>query len=87
MRLTILLLSLFGVLVGILLWLRVPRRQMFEIPHISAWVYAISFFVGLQIVDRAAPQLADGFIPYIIPVPLVALFVGWARHRQKSVQR
>jgi hypothetical protein len=87
MKLTLLLLGLFGVLIGFLVWRRVPRRVLFEILHFSVWIYALSFFVGLQIVDKTAPRLLDGFVPYLVPVPLVAVFVGWALHRQKTVER
>jgi hypothetical protein len=87
MTLTLLLLSLFALLVGFLMWRRVPRRQLFQILHVSAWIYAISFFIGLQIADRAAPRLTEGFLPYLLPVLPIGLFVAWAMHRQKSVQR
>ena len=87
MALTLLLLSLFALLIGFLVWRRVPRHQLFGILHVSAWLYALSFFLGLQIVDRTAPRLTDGFVPYLIPVLPIVLFVAWAMHRQKSVQR
>jgi uncharacterized membrane protein YfcA len=87
MKLTLLLLSLFGVLIGFLVWRRVPRRVLFQILHFSVWIYALSFFLSLQIVDKAAPRLTDGFVPYLLPVLPVVLFVAWAMHRQKSVQK
>jgi hypothetical protein len=85
MTLTLLLLSLVASLVGFLIWRRVTRRQLFKILHVSAWIYALFFFFGLAIVDKAAPRLTDGFIPYLIPVLPVALFVAWALRRQKNV--
>ena len=85
MALTLLLLSLFGLLIGFLAWRRIPRRQLLQILHVSAWIYALSFFLGLQVVDRAAPRLTDGFVPYLLPVLPVGLFVAWAMYRQRSV--
>jgi hypothetical protein len=79
-----LLLSLLAVLVGFDVWRRVPRRLMFDILHIATWIYVLCFLIGLQVMDRTAPRIVEGFVPYVLPVPLVALFVAWARHRQKK---
>ena len=87
MVLTVLLLSLFALLVGFLVWRRVPRRHAFQILHASAWIYAASFFFGLQVVDRVAPRLLDGFVPYIPPAIVVAIFVAFALHRVRTIQR
>jgi hypothetical protein len=87
MTLTILLLSLLVLLVGFLVWRRVPRQQLFEIVHVSAWIYALSFFLSLQILGRIAPQMEDGFVPYILAGLPVALFVAWALNRRKHVQK
>lgn len=63
------------------------RRVLVEILDVSVWIYMLSLFAGLQIVDKTAPRLMDGIVPYLVPVPLVAVFVGWVLRRQKTVER
>jgi hypothetical protein len=77
----LLLLSLFALLIGFLALRKVPRRQSFEILHFSAWIYALTFFLSLQVVERTAPRLTDGSIPYLLPVLPIVLFIAWAMRR------
>jgi 4-amino-4-deoxy-L-arabinose transferase-like glycosyltransferase len=56
---------------------------LFNILHFSAWVYALAFFLGLGIVARTKPELTEGFVPYLLPIPLLALFIVWAVRRQR----
>jgi hypothetical protein len=87
MRFAILLLSLFAILTLALVGLRVPRPYLFNILLLSAGVYGLAFFLGLGIVDRTMPAWTDGFVPYLLPIPLLALFIVWAVRRQRLLTR
>jgi len=80
-RICIFLFTLFAVISGLLIWLRIPRPLVFAIVWLSAAIYAFSFFVGLGIVDRVNQDLVEGFVPYFIPLPFVATYIGWALRR------
>lgn len=86
MGLTLLLFLLFAVLFAFLVWRRVPRQHLFWVLLMSAWIYALSFFLTLRGVDAIAPRLTDGFVPYLPPVIPVGVFVAWALHRMKVMQ-
>ena len=86
MGFTVFLLCLLALLVGFLLWRRVPRQHAFWIVLASDWIYALSFFLTLRAVDVVAPSLTDGFVPYFPPIILVAIFVAWALHRVKVIE-
>jgi hypothetical protein len=60
---------------------------VFNILLFSAGIYGLAFFSGLGIVDRARPEFTDGFIPYLLPIPLLALFIAWAVRRQRLLTR
>ena len=84
---TLCLVAIFLALVAFLLSRNIPRRLVFEVVLISAWVYALCFFVTLQVFDRAAPNLTDGFVPYFVPVIPVGAFVAWSLVRARKVQQ
>jgi hypothetical protein len=84
-RFAIFLGGLFAIISGFLVWRRVARRYLFEILQFCAGIYALSFFAGLAIVQQISPELTDGFVPYFLPIPLVALFIAWALRGQKSL--
>ena len=81
MRFAVFLFSVFAVITGFLIWRRIPRPLVFAILWLSATIYALSFFVGLQIVDRVNQELIEGFVPYFIPLPFVAIYIAWALRR------
>jgi hypothetical protein len=82
----ILLLCLLALLVGFLIWRKVPRQHLFSILLIASWVYGLSFFLTLRAVNAVAPSLIDGFVPYFPPVIPVGVFVAWALHRVKAIE-
>ena len=80
MRFAVFLFSLFAVTTGFLIWRRIPRPLVFAILWMSATIYALSFFVGLQIVDRVNQELIAGFVPYSIPARRDLYRMGMRRH-------
>jgi hypothetical protein len=87
MTLTIYLLSVLALLVGFLVWRRIPRRAVFDIVHFSVWIFGIASFMSLQVVDRVAPRLLDGLVPFIPPLFPVGVFVAWSLYRRRMVQK
>jgi hypothetical protein len=81
------LLSLVAVLVGFLRWRRVPRREAFDIVHVSVWVFIISSWFSLDAVYRYAPKFLDGLLPFVPPVIPVVLVVAYLLRRLRAVQR
>ena len=86
MGLTLVILLLLAGLVAFLVWRKVPRQHLFWILLMSAWIYALSFFLTLRGVDAIAPRLTEGFVPYLPPMIPVGVFVTWALHRVKVRQ-
>ena len=86
MRFAALLLSLVTLLVGFLLWRKVPRQHLFWIVNLSTWIYAFAFFLALRGVEMVAPQWTDGFAPYFPPIIPVGIFVAWALHRVRVLR-
>ena len=86
MRLALFLFVFFAFLVGVLRWHRVPRQQSVSILSLSASLYALIFFLTLWGLARMAPDLTDGYIPYLPPTVLVGVFVAWSLHRIKAFQ-
>ena len=62
------LLCLLALLIGFVVWQRLPRRAAFEVVHFTVWVFVISSAVSLFVVDRVAPNRLDGLVPFIPPV-------------------
>jgi hypothetical protein len=81
MILTAYLSGLLALLVGLLSWRKIPRRTAFDIVHLSAWIFALTSFLSLQVMSRTASQFLDGLVPFLPPVIPVALFVAWSLHR------
>jgi hypothetical protein len=78
MALIIYLVSLLALLIGCLVWRRIPRRAAFDIVHYSVWIFALTAFLSLELVDRVAPQFLNGLAPFIPPVIPVGIFVAWS---------
>jgi uncharacterized membrane protein YfcA len=88
MRFAIFLLSLFAVITGFLIWRRIPRPLVFAILYMSATLYAVSFFAGSWVVYWINRDLVDGFVPYFVPLPFVALYIVWTlRRHYKALER
>jgi hypothetical protein len=81
MRFAVFLFSLFAVITGFLIWRRIPRPLVFAILLGSATIYALLFFAGLWAVYAIRPELVDGFVPYFVPIPFVALYIFWTLRR------
>lgn len=83
---TFLLLSFFALLIAFLIWRNVPRRYLFWIVLMSAWIYALSFFLTLHVGEEIAPRMNGGFLPYLPPMVFVGIFVAWALHQVKLIR-
>jgi hypothetical protein len=81
MKFAVFLFSLFAVITGFLIWRRIPRPLVFAILLGSAAIYGISFFAGLWIVYGMNQELIEGFVPYFLPLPFVALYIAWTLRR------
>jgi CHASE2 domain-containing sensor protein len=84
MRFAVFLVSLFALITGFLLSRRIPRPLVFAVLLASATIYALSFFTGLWVIYGVRPNLLDGFVPYFLPLPFVALYIVWALRRHKA---
>jgi hypothetical protein len=80
------LLTLLGLLVGFLIWRKIPRRYAFETANLSVWVFVLSSYASLKVVGDFAPKLQDGLVPFLPPVIPVVFFVAWALRRLKALQ-
>jgi hypothetical protein len=80
-RFAVFLFSSFAVITGFLIWRRIPRALVVSMLGLSASIYAVSFFVGIWIVYRINQDLIEGFLPYFLPLPFVALYIAWALRR------
>jgi peptidoglycan/LPS O-acetylase OafA/YrhL len=81
-----LLFCLLALLIGVLVWRKVPRQHAFWIALASAWIYGISFFLTLDAVHALAPSRTEGFLPYFFPILAVGIFVAWAVRRLKVIE-
>ena len=81
MRFAIFLFSLFAGITVFLILRRIPRSLGLAILLGSATIYAPSFFAGLWIVYGIKQELVEGFVPYFLPIPLVALYIAWTLRR------
>ncbi len=81
MRFAIFLFSLFAAITGFLIWRRIPRPLVLAILYMSATIYAVSFFAGLWVVYGIKQELVEGFVPYFLPLPFVALYMVCALRR------
>jgi hypothetical protein len=81
MRFAIFLFSLFAVITGFLIWRRIPRPLIFAVLLGSATIYAVSFFAGGWLLYGIKRDLVDGFVPYVLPIPLVTAYIAWTLHR------
>ena len=81
MKFAVFLFSLFAVITGFLVWRQLPRALVLAIVYMSATIYALAFFTGLWIVNWIKPDLVEGFVPYFLPLPFVALYIAWALRR------
>jgi amino acid transporter len=77
------LLCLLAMLIGFVIWRRLPRRAAFEVVHFTAWIFVISSAVSLFVVDRIAPNRLDGLVPFIPPVIPAGIFAAWLLRRAK----
>lgn len=80
------LLCLLALLIGYVVWQRIPRRAAFDIVHFSVWIFVISSLVSLLVVDKMAPNHLDGLVPFILPVVPTIIFVAWSLRRLKIVR-
>jgi hypothetical protein len=76
-------LCLLALLIGFVALQKIPRRAAFEVVHLTVWVFVISSFLSLMIVDRVAPNRLDGLVPFIPPVIPAAIFAAWMLRRAK----
>jgi hypothetical protein len=81
MRFAVFLFSLFAVIAGFVIWRRIPRPLVFAILLGSATTYALFFFAGLWVAHAVRPEFVDGFVPYFVPIPFVALYIFWTLRR------
>ncbi len=84
MRFAVFLFSLFAVITGFVIWRRIPRPLVFAVLLASATIYALSFFTGSWVIYGIRRDLLDGFVPYFLPLPFVALYIVWALRRHKA---
>jgi hypothetical protein len=84
---TLCLVAIFAVLIGFLFSRKIPRQLVIGVVFVSAWIYALCFFVGLHVFDRLAPNLIGGLVPYFPPVIPVCIFVAWSLVRARKTQR
>jgi len=68
-------------LIGFLAWQRMPRKVVFEIVHLSVWVFALGSFASLWAIDHLAPSMLDTLIPFVPPIIPVVSFVAWSMRR------
>ena len=88
MRFAVFLFSLFAVITGFLIWRRIPRPLVFAMLYASAAIYTISFFAGGWALFAINRDLLDGFVPYLLPLPFVALYIAWTlRRHYKALER
>jgi len=85
----ILVFFLLGLLALLIVFLRgrgVPRRETFDVVHLSVWIFVIGTWLSLAGMDRFAPASLDGLLPFIPPVIPVIIFVAYVLRRLKVVQ-
>ena len=73
-RVCVLIFSLFALLTGLLIWLRIPRPLVFAILYASAGIHVASYFAAGWMLYALNRDLLDGFLPYVLPIlPLVSV--------------
>ena len=87
-RVCVLVFSVFALLTGLLMWLRIPRPLVFAILYASAAIYVVSYFAGGWMLYAINRDLLDGFLPYVLPILPLVVYVAWTlRRHYKALDR
>lgn len=82
MALLIYLVILVTVLVGFLIWNKIPRKFIFEIVHFTIWIFVLFAFVSLRFFDDKKT-----LIPFFFPIIPCYFFVHWSLRRTGNITK
>ena len=85
MALLVYLVVLLGLLVGFLIWKKIPRKFAFDIVHFNVWIFTFFAFVSLNFFEDK--KFERSLIPFVPPVIPCLFFIHWYLRRMRRITK